>query len=108
MEHNHGHEHHKTHSSQDMPLEHNHSATDHHHGGHMGHVDGFKKKFFISLALSVPIFLLSPMMGINLPFQVEFTGSQWIVLVLSTILFFMGACPFYPAPRKSSKGKLPL
>ena len=28
-------------------------------------------------------------MGVNLPFQFTFPGSEWVVLILSTILFFM-------------------
>ena len=35
------------------------------------------------------------MMGVKLPFQISFTGSDWIVLILATILFFYGGKPFY-------------
>ena len=34
------------------------------------------------------------MMGVNLPFQFTFPGSEWVVLILSTILFFYGGKPF--------------
>ena len=29
------------------------------------------------------------MMGVKLPFQFTFPGSEWVVLILSTILFFL-------------------
>ena len=32
--------------------------------------------------------------GVNLPFQFTFPGSEWVVLILSTILFFYGGKPF--------------
>ena len=52
------------------------------------------KLSFVSLILAIPIILLSPMMGVNLPFQFTFPGSEWVVLILSTILFFYGGKPF--------------
>ena len=62
-----------------------------HHDNHASHHHGnFKVKFFVSLIFAIPIILLSPMMGVNLPFQFTFPGSEWVVLILSTILFFYG------------------
>lgn len=66
----------------------------HHHSGHAHHHGNFKVKFFVSLIFAIPIILLSPMMGVNLPFQFTFPGSEWVVLILSTILFFYGGKPF--------------
>ena len=51
-------------------------------------------KFFCFINFAIPIILLSPMMGVNLPFQFTFPGSEWVVLILSTILFFYGGKPF--------------
>ncbi len=39
----------------------------HHHSGH-AHNGNFKVKFFVSLIFAIPIILLSPLMGVNLPF----------------------------------------
>ncbi len=63
-------------------------------GGHMGHMGNLKRKFWVSLALAVPILLLSPMMGLRLPFQVSFPGSGLLALLLSTVLYFYGGMPF--------------
>ncbi|MBC1501789.1 copper-translocating P-type ATPase [Listeria weihenstephanensis] len=61
---------------------------------HSMHMGNLKQKFFVSLILAIPIILLSPMMGMSLPFQFTFSGSDWLVLVLATILFFYGGMPF--------------
>lgn len=75
---------------------HMHNHHDMHHQNHMGHHHhgDFKKKFFISLIFALPIIILSPMMGLHLPFQFTFKGSDWIVLILATILFVYGGQPF--------------
>ncbi|MFD0897553.1 heavy metal translocating P-type ATPase [Loigolactobacillus binensis] len=64
------------------------------HGGHMMHMGNLKQKFWLSLVLTIPIILLTPMMGLHLPFQFTFTGSDWLVLVLATFLFIYGGKPF--------------
>nr|WP_233519164.1 heavy metal translocating P-type ATPase [Melissococcus sp. OM08-11BH] len=74
---------------------------------HSMHMGNFKKKFFVSLILAIPIILLSPMMGMTLPIQISFTGSEWIVMVLSTILFFYGGQPFLSGARMELSQKQP-
>lgn len=77
------------------------------HGGHMMDMGDLRKKFWISLVLAIPVFILSPFMGLNLPFQVQFPGSEWIVLVLSTILYFYGGKPFLTGARGELAEKQP-
>ncbi|WP_334332317.1 heavy metal translocating P-type ATPase [Companilactobacillus sp. HBUAS59544] len=77
------------------------------HGGHMMDMGDLKKKFWISLVLAIPVFILSPFMGLNLPFQVQFPGSDWIVLVLATILFFYGGKPFITGAKGELASKQP-
>lgn len=67
----------------------------------------FKRRFWISLILAIPILLLSPFMGIVLPFQLSFPGSKWVVLVLATILFFYGGEPFFSGAKMELKAKAP-
>ncbi|WP_429971447.1 copper-translocating P-type ATPase [Fructilactobacillus sp. Tb1] len=76
-------------------------------GGHMMHMGNFKRRFWISLILALPILLLSPFMGIVLPFQISFPGSQWVVLILATILFFYGGEPFFSGAKMELKAKAP-
>ena len=86
-----------------------HSHMDHEMSGmdHSMHMGNFKQKFWLSLVLAIPIVILSPMMGIELPFQFTFPGSDWVVLLLGTILFFYGGQPFLSGAKMELKQKSP-
>ena len=84
-----------------------HSKMNHGEMDHSMHGGNFKSKFFISLVLAVPIVLLSPMMGNTLPFQFTFNGSEWVVLILATILYFYGGMPFLKGAVMEVKRKSP-
>ena len=78
------------HMNHDMA--HEQMAMSHQHEGmkgmdHSMHMGNFKQKFWLSLILAIPIIVLSPMMGFQLPFQFTFPGSDWLVLILATVLF---------------------
>lgn len=100
----HNHQNHMNHSNQ---MHHDNHASHHHHSGHAHHHGNFKVKFFVSLIFAIPIILLSPLMGINLPFQFTFPGSEWVVLILSTILFFYGGKPFLSGGKDEIATKKP-
>ncbi|MCG1148666.1 copper-translocating P-type ATPase [Staphylococcus epidermidis] len=97
------HQNHMNHSNQ---MHHDNHAS-HHHSGHAHHHGNFKVKFFVSLIFAIPIILLSPLMGVNLPFQFTFPGSEWVVLILSTILFFYGGKPFLSGGKDEIATKKP-
>lgn len=80
---------------------------EHSHMDHSIHIENFKKKFLLSLVLIIPILLFSPMMGIKFSFQISFPGSDWLVLVFSTILFFYGGQPFLSGAKIELKHKSP-
>ncbi|MFD1184817.1 copper-translocating P-type ATPase [Pontibacter rugosus] len=69
------------------------------HGGH-GHdhhrmmIDDFKKRFWVSLLLSVPVIVLSPMVQHILGYALDVPYSMYIAFVLSSIIFFYGGWPF--------------
>lgn len=88
-----------------MDHEHEHSGMSHHghaaHGGHGGHhdhhahmVEDFKKRFWISLAVAVPIAVLAPMLQNLFNFDVSFPGSDIVLFLLATFIFFYGGKPF--------------
>lgn len=77
------------------------------HGGMMMDMGDLRKKFWVSLILAIPVFILSPFMGLHLPFQFQFPGSDWIVLVISTILFFYGGKPFLTGAKAEFLDKKP-
>jgi len=66
-------------------------------GRHEGHSTAdFARRFWVSLALTVPIVALSP----NLPLVrggslVSFPGSTWVLLALSTAIYLYGGVPFF-------------
>src|SRR5690625_7941297 len=101
--HKHGHEEHKNHDHS-----HGHSG---HHGGHGGHhehmVEDFKKRFWISLVLSIPILYLSPMIQMLIGYEVNFTGDTLLLFLLSTIVFFYGGKPFLLGAWDEIKAKEP-
>ncbi|MGK8263027.1 heavy metal translocating P-type ATPase [Staphylococcus epidermidis] len=99
----HNHQNHMNHSNH---MHHDNHAS-HHHSGHAHHHGNFKVKFFVSLIFAIPIILLSPLMGVNLPFQFTFPGSEWVVLILSTILFFYGGKPFLSGGKDEIAAKKP-
>jgi P-type Cu2+ transporter len=77
-----------------------------HHGeenpamGHEGHnhyammIGDFKKRFYMVLVLTIPIMLLSEMIQHWLNITFTFPGSQYVLLALSSIVFFYGGWPF--------------
>lgn len=97
-------QHHMIHTSHEN---HDHHENHNHHSGHAHHHGNFKAKFFVSLIFAIPIILLSPMMGVKLPFQFTFPGSEWVVLILSTILFFYGGKPFLSGGKDEIAAKKP-
>ncbi|EJG1217761.1 copper-translocating P-type ATPase [Staphylococcus pseudintermedius] len=94
---------------------HQHMHESHHpHSHHMHHDDyahhhhgNFKMKFFVSLIFAIPIIIFSPMMGVQLPFQFTFPGSDWMVLILATILFIYGGQPFLVGAKGEIASKKP-
>lgn len=110
---NHEHMHHHTdemnhnqmgHNMNHMNMDHGHM--DHGSMGHM-HMGNLKLKFWISLILTIPIIIMSPMMGMKMPFQVTFPGSDFVVLLLGTILFIYGGYPFFTSCISEMKSKKP-
>lgn len=68
-----------------------------HHGRHEGHsVEGFRKRFWISLLLTVPVIALSPMlqMWAGLGEALRFPGDMYLLFVFSSLVFFYGGYPF--------------
>lgn len=90
---------HSTHLPQDAHVNHLHHdinpPTD--HAGHDHHrmmIADFRKRFFVVLILSIPIMALSEMIQHWLNIHLSFYGSQYVLLVLSSIVFFYGGWPF--------------
>ena len=69
-------------------------------GGHAHHHHGsFKEIFLKSLPLGIAILLITPLMDIQLPFQIIFPYADVVAAVLATILYIFGGKPFFMAQR---------
>ncbi len=65
------------------------------HTDHSGHEDMFRKRFWVSLLLSIPVLLYTPMLQMWFGFMVpEFAGSQWVTTLFAMIVFVYGGVPF--------------
>ncbi len=84
-EHSHHHEKSKNHKN------HSESGFDKHEGHH---TSDFIKRFWVSLALTVPILLLSHMIQQWLGFQLNFPGDRYVLMALGTAIYIYGGMPF--------------
>lgn len=65
------------------------------HISHVGHEELFRKRFWVSLLLSIPVLLYSPMVQNLLGFSMPvFPGSGLIEPLLSVVIFLYGGVPF--------------
>ena len=77
-------------------------------GGHAHHHHGsFKEIFLKSLPLGIAILLITPLMDIQLPFQIIFPYADVVAAVLATILYIYGGKPFYMGAKDEFKSKAP-
>jgi P-type Cu2+ transporter len=118
QDHAHDHQDH-AHDHQDHAHDHKHGDShshgdDHaHHTDHSGHEEMFRRRFWVSLVLSIPVLLYTPMLqewfGFSMP---TFPGSDWIAPVLSVIIFAYGGLPFLqmavPELRNRQPGMMTL
>lgn len=114
---------HSLHTSDHSAKHHGHTATSdgnknsithenrrHGHEGHDHHammIGDFKKRFWVSLIVTIPILLLSEMIQHWLNFKIQFTGGKYILLGLSTFIFFYGGWPFLTGLIEELKKKSP-
>lgn len=115
-----GHSHHEAHADHTNQPEHmthvNHDAHKGHagHAGHAAHTDHtghetmFRNRFWVSLLLTVPVVLFSPMiqewLGFSMP---EFTGDELIAPLFSLVIFFYGGIPFLGMARPEIQNRQP-
>ncbi|WP_394337595.1 MULTISPECIES: heavy metal translocating P-type ATPase [unclassified Haloferax] len=92
--------------------DHDHDASSHHHRqahtDHSGHEQMFRRRFWVSLALSLPVVYFSEFVqgvfGYTAP---TFPGSVWITPVLSIVVFAYGGVPFLSMARTELESREP-
>ena len=103
-----GHEAHEPASKVTKPADEMKGHAQHGTGGHAHHegmIDDFKKRFYVVLVLTIPIMALSPMIQHWLNVNWTFPGSNYILLVLSSLVFFYGGWPFLTGLVNEVKSK---
>jgi Cu2+-exporting ATPase len=83
------------------------------HADHTGHEQMFRRRFWISLVLSIPVLVFSPTLQDWLGYTVpDFPGSVWITPVFAVIVFLYGGIPFLqmavPELRNRKPGMMTL
>jgi Cu2+-exporting ATPase len=95
------------HSDEHIPKEHSKKE----HAGHEGHahhagmIEDFKKRFYVVLVLTIPIMALSPMIQHWLNVHWIFTGSSYVLMMLSSVVYFYGGWPFLIGLKDEVKAK---
>jgi Cu2+-exporting ATPase len=90
-----------------------------HEGGHEAHLDHrgheqmFRRRFWVSLVLSIPVLVFSTAVQGFLNYHLPaFAGSRWITPAFSVIVFFYGGVPFLqmavPELRNRKPGMMTL
>lgn len=80
-----------------------------HTSHHQTMVADFRKRFWISLALTAPILILSPIIQefLGLSDKLRFTGDQYVLWLFSSLVFFFGGLPFLKGLIKEFKERKP-
>jgi Cu2+-exporting ATPase len=93
-------------------------ATHDGHAGHAGHhahmVADFRRRFWVSLVLTVPVIVLSPMIQelTGLRETLRFPGDSYVQFAFASVIFFYGGWPFlkglYDELRRKNPGMMTL
>ena len=82
-------------------MNHNRMSPSGHHDHHAMMEQDFKQRFFVSIIITIPILILSPTiqdwLNITIP---RFTGYDYILFGLATIIALYGGWPFYTGAKQ--------
>src|SRR5665647_1482782 len=78
------------------------------HGNHHAHMlEDFKRRFIVSLVLTIPVLLLSPTIQSFFGFELQLPGADFITFLLSSIVYFYGGYPFLKGIKEELAEKTP-
>jgi len=78
------------------------------HDKHAGHdPEVFRRKFWISLALTIPIILTSRLVMDWLGYSLDLPGVSWVGPVLGTLVYFYGGWPFLVGAVREVRDRAP-
>ncbi len=94
----------KDHNHDDKHQEHD---AHNHQNHHEMMIKDFRRRFFISLIVTVPILVLSPMIQEWTNTEFVFPGSNYVLFALATFIYFYGGWPFLKGLKDELKEKNP-
>lgn len=76
---------------------------------HKSMLEDLKRRFWISLILTVPILILSPTIQelVGLSTSIRFPGDSYVLFILSSIVYFYGGYPFFKGFYNQLKMRVP-
>jgi len=78
------------------------------HGNHHTHMlEDFRRRFIVSLVLTFPVLLLSPMIQDFFNFEFRVPGADYIIFLLSSVVYFYGGYPFLRGIKEELSEKSP-
>lgn len=87
-----------------------HQMGGHDHGEHHARmVADFRRRFWVSLVITLPVFVLSPLIQnfLRLTNIIAFPGDAYVLWALSSVIFFYGGYPFLKGIFEELKSKSP-
>lgn len=86
---------------------HNHKNPGQSGDGHGGHIAKYRNRFWVCLILTLPVLALSETIQKWLNFEFAFSYREFLLIGLSTIIYFYGGWPFLTGSVKEIKEKRP-
>ncbi len=77
------------------------------HDHHQMMIEDFKKRFWVSFIIMVPIVILAPMIQDLMGFKLRFQWDRYVQFTLSSFVFFYGGWPFLKGLVNEIKQKAP-
>ncbi len=76
---------------------------------HSGMIEDLKRRFWISLIITIPILILSPTIQelVGLDQSIRFPGDSYILFILASIVYFYGGYPFFKGFFNQIKARTP-
>lgn len=85
------HTHHAEHQPHSSSTE---TSEPHKHHDHSSMIDDFRRRFFFSLTLTIPILILSDMIQHWIGYTIDFAGRHYLLFAMGSAIFIYGGMPF--------------
>ncbi|MHA1361663.1 MAG: copper-translocating P-type ATPase [Candidatus Freyarchaeota archaeon] len=74
---------------------------------HVHNIEEFKRRFWVSLALTIPVLLLSEMIQTWFGFRITIPYQKEVVFTISTVIYFYGGWPFLKGMVREIRNRQP-